>query len=230
MFPNKRFGQLSPGTQSRRCELAAAGRMAMSTDFLDAFARLPGSQQRGVRSLIAKFEANPRAPALHYEPVRSAKDPRIRSLRVDQDYRAIVLRPKTGDTHVLLWADKHDRAYEWASRHKCDVNPETGALQIYSPADHPNLVPDAAYQEARSGANGPFARLKYRQLVRLGVPGAMVPEIHAARGEQDLEEMKGRLPEEAYEGLFYYLAGEAYEKIIRDRDASLRRTPSTLTT
>ena len=33
--------------------------MAMSVDFLSAFARLPGQQQRGVRALIARFNTIP---------------------------------------------------------------------------------------------------------------------------------------------------------------------------
>ena len=44
--------------------MAQNARMAMSTDFLEAFAKLPSAQQKGVRMLIAKFEANPRSPGL----------------------------------------------------------------------------------------------------------------------------------------------------------------------
>ena len=59
----------------------------------------------------------------------------MRSLRIDRGYRAIVLKPARGDVHVLLWADKHDDAYDWATRRRCDVNPESGAVQVYLPQD-----------------------------------------------------------------------------------------------
>ena len=49
--------------------------MAMSVDFLSAFARLPSPQQRGVRSLIARFNNNPTASGLNYERIKGAKNP-----------------------------------------------------------------------------------------------------------------------------------------------------------
>ena len=107
--------------------------MAMSVDFLSAFARLPGQQQRGVRALIARFNDNSAASGLNYERINGAKDANMRSLRIDRGYRAIVLKPARGDVHVLLWADKHDDAYDWATRRRCDVNPESGAVQVYLP-------------------------------------------------------------------------------------------------
>lgn len=198
--------------------MALKARMAMSTDFLEAFAKLPSAQQRGIRTLIAKFEADPRSSALNYEAIRAARDPKMRSLRVDRDYRAIVLQPDQGNTHLLLWADKHDQAYAWASRHECHVNAETGAIQLYAPDPNAPTPPAEREGPEDSGPAGPFARLKARQLMRLGVPAAMVPEVQAARGETDLDTMQARLPPEAYDGLFYYLAGDSYEQIVRERE------------
>ena len=189
--------------------------MAMSVDFLSAFARLPGAQQRNVRSLIARFSNNPTASGLNYERIHGAKDPNMRSLRIDGSYRAIVLKPARGDIHMLLWADKHDDAYHWATRRRCDVNPETGALQVYAPQDDgPAEAPQAAIEPA-----GAFADLKDRELVRLGVPAAMLPEVRGIADEDAFESIEQRLPEEAYEALFYYLAGESYEDLVREREA-----------
>ena len=90
--------------------------MAMSSDFLGAFARLPASQQRSVRTLITRFNADSTASGLNYERVQGARDRKLRSLRIDGSYRAIVSKPERGNIHILLWADKHDEAYEWAKR------------------------------------------------------------------------------------------------------------------
>ena len=40
-------------------------KMAMSSDFLDAFAKLPRPQQRGVRTLISRFNADSTASGLN---------------------------------------------------------------------------------------------------------------------------------------------------------------------
>lgn len=190
--------------------------MAMSSDFFSAFAQLPARLQRRVSALISRFERNPKSPGLNYERVKGAQSPNLRSLRVDRGYRAIVHQAPRGGGHLLLWVDKHDEAYAWAARHRCDINPETGAIQIYVPTKVP--PPDVATGPFRP--KGPFGGLRRRELVRLGVPEAMVDEVRSVQGDGELaiDRMKGRLPDEAYEGLFYIIAGDTYESIIRARE------------
>ena len=201
--------------------------LAMSADFLRAFARLPRAQQRGVRALINKFNRDSTAPGLNYERIRNARSPRMRSVRIDQGYRAIVFDTGQGGLHLLLWADKHDDAYDWALRHECGVNPETGALQVFVPresAPDDQVVdsvrgPSGAPTTGRPPADGAFKDLKDRELARLGVPPAMLSEVRTLRDDVDLDDMQSRLPVEAYESLFLYLAGESYEKLVLDREA-----------
>ena len=145
----------------------------------------------------------------------------MRSLRIDQGYRAIVLKPEHGDVHMLLWADKHDDAYTWAERHECRINAETGALQVYEPRAEPDAEA-AAPVEAPADAPVPplaFRNLRDRELARLGVPTAMLAEVRTVRDDADLDGMQPRLPLEAYEALFLYLAGESYEDLVREREA-----------
>ena len=187
--------------------------MAMHVEFLAAFGRLPSAQQRGVRNLISRFNANPAASGLNYERIQGA-DAAMRSLRIDRDYRAIVAKPQRGSIHLLLWADKHDDAYHWATRHRCDINPATGALQVYLPREDVRAsAPDAAAPPA-----GAFAGLKDRELMRLGVPEAMLAEVRGVADESALDAIQERLPIEAYESLFLHLAGESYEQLVRERE------------
>ena len=195
--------------------MGAAVQIAMSADFLSAFARLPDSQQRKVRAFITKFNANPTSTGLNYERIRGAREAGMRSLRIDGGYRAIVLQPERGNVHLLLWADKHDEAYAWAARHECRINRETGALQVYEPQAGEMTAPP----EVEAKRAGAFDGLRDRQLVRLGVPEAMLAEIRAVGGEADLDALQKRLPVEAYEALFLHLAGESYEALVLEREA-----------
>ena len=202
-----------------------APKMAMSADFLAAFAKLPSQQQRAVRAMIARFEHDSRGSGLNYEKIANAKDGNMRSLRIDGSYRAIVLKPEKGDVHMLLWADKHDDAYDWATRHACSINEETGALQVYQPRHVAEQADDAVALEAEGhetpgrSESGVFADLKNRELVRLGVPVAMVDEVLDIRTEDALEDLAARLPGEAYDSLYLYMAGDTYEEIILEREA-----------
>ncbi|MHC5732601.1 MAG: DNA helicase, partial [Nostoc sp.] len=60
----------------------------------------------------------------------SGRDSRLKSVRIDLSYRAIVFKPDKGNTYIILWVDNHDDAYNWAQRRVCKINPESGALQI----------------------------------------------------------------------------------------------------
>ena len=206
--------------------------MAMSSGFLGAFARLPSSQQRSVRTLITRFNADSTAGGLNYERVQGARDRKLRSLRIDGSYRAIISKPEQGNVHILLWADKHDEAYEWARRHRCDINPETGAIQVYEPDSgapaEPHPTPDEQSADAGQSERPDdefeirepaFRDLRDRQLTRLGMPTAMLPEVREVRDDAELDAMQARLPVEAYEALFLYLAGETYEQLVADREA-----------
>lgn len=205
--------------------MATSATMAMSSDFLEAYARLPRPQQRGVRSLISKFNVDSTASGLNYERIRGARDPHMRSLRIDRGYRAIVLKPDRGKVHMLLWAAKHDDAYDWAERHECRINAETGALQIYEP--QPEAPADAVPAAPGPGASAPaasqpsaFQGLRDRQLARLGVPAAMLAEVRSVGDDAELDAIQERLPVEAYEALFLYLAGDPYEKIVLERETA----------
>ena len=198
--------------------MAISTQLAMAADFLTAFSRLPQQQQRRVSSMLGKFTRDSTRAGLNFERVKHALSPNVRSIRIDQGYRAIVQQAPRGNQHLLLWADKHDEAYAWAARHRCDINPETGAIQIYEP----DPVPPERIPSEPVGPQGPFASLRQRQLMRLGVPEVMVAELRAAQGdgEEFIEAIRSRLPREAYEGLFYYLAGQPYEEIILEREVA----------
>lgn len=205
--------------------MATQGKLAMSLDFLNAFARLPRPQQTSVRAMIEKFEANPTSSGLNYEKIGAARDSKMRSLRIDQGYRAIVLKPEKGSVHMLLWAAKHDDAYAWAERHECSINPATGAMQIYAPMAQAVPPPEKPPGIIPQGPQGPFATLRDRELMRIGVPQAMVEEVRSLQDDEELDLLQERLPPEGYEALFFLCAGDSYEKVVRDREL-LDKTPN----
>ncbi len=196
--------------------------IVLSNDFLTAFATLPSREQRGVQSLISRFTQDSTASGLNYERVRRTLSPNIRSLRISKAYRAIVYQPPRSGQHLLLWAAKHDEAYKWAQRHRCDINSQTGAIQVYEPKEPAQGTTAAEKPASRPEPTGPFAPLRRRQLVRLGIPDAMAEEVRSASGEADevVKRLQQRLPREGYEALIDYACGESYESIIRDREVA----------
>lgn len=93
---------------------------------------VPHEQRKKVQRFIRNFRRNPTSPGMNYEKIANAADANMRSVRIDQAYRAIVLKPDQGNVYVILWVDHHDDAYRWAERKRCVVHPDTGSLQVFS--------------------------------------------------------------------------------------------------
>ena len=149
--------------------LANKFRVAIFDEFFEAFGGLPKPQQKKVREFLRKFRANPTDPSINYEKIKTFIDPNLRTVRIGDDYRAIVLRPETGNVYGLLWVDHHDEAMQWASRKRCTINPEIGAIQIYDMIEADEVAPA---QPAAPKYKAPplFAQLADADLVGIGVP------------------------------------------------------------
>lgn len=72
-------------------------KIALGADSSTAFSRLPQKQQKKVREFLDKFTANPEAPTHNYEHIHSARDPNLRSVRIDGSDPGIVLSPRLGE-------------------------------------------------------------------------------------------------------------------------------------
>lgn len=189
--------------------------VAIAGDFLSAFARIPRKQQAKVLAFIRKFRADPTMPGINYEKIQNARDPNLRSVRIDQAYRGIVMKPEEGNVYLLLWVDHHDEAYRWALNKVCDVHPETGSLQIYD-VEEAGGVPPAAPVSAPEEAL--FAGVRDRHLLRLGVPEPLLPMVRRVRTERELDQLATRLPQESYEGLSYLAAGFSMEEVLQEME------------
>jgi len=190
-------------------------RVGFSDAFFGALTKLEPNIQAKVNQLVLKFQNNPTSPGLNYEKLNAAKDENMRSLRVDQAYRVILSAPDSGNVYLFLWVDHHDKAYDWAARHKCNVNPNTGTVQLYASEVESQQV-TALTQGIQSEPL--FGLLKDRHLLKLGVPDEQVSIIREVTSEEQLDGIQSLLPTEAYEALFLILAGETYESILAERE------------
>ncbi|WP_216640701.1 type II toxin-antitoxin system RelE/ParE family toxin [Aeromonas sp. CU5] len=86
-------------------------KVAISDGFLTSFAKIPKAQQKKVMEFLAKFRNDPTGKGLNYEKIHDTSSANVHSVRIDQNYRGIVLKPEQGNLYMLLWVDKHDDAY-----------------------------------------------------------------------------------------------------------------------
>lgn len=199
-------------------------KFAISNDFFDSYVRLPQRIQTKVNRFLDKFRQDPAAPGHHYETIKNAADARMRSARVDDTYRAIVLKPERGDVYIVLWVDHHDDADRWAQSRRCEINPATGSLQLIDTETlGPERAPVPADAAVRSAATGLFDDIHDRHVLRFGVPEGMMPRVRRLTTEAELDRLAQDLPTEAAQALYALAAGDTVEDVYADQAKSVDR-------
>ena len=195
-------------------------KVAIASDFLLSFSKIPRKQQAKVMNFITKFRSNPMLPGINYEKIAHAKDPNIRSVRIDQSYRGIVLKPDTGNIYVLLWIDHHDKAYKWAENKAYKIHPETGSLQVIDIEESQDKQVAEVFGAEVSVL---FADIRDRHLLRLGVPELQLQLVRGLKTEDDLDRIADQLPQEAYEALFFLSEGFSLEDVLQDIEMTAKK-------
>jgi len=182
-------------------------KVAISSDFFTALSKLPKTQLNKTIKLVEKFKNNPKSPGLNYEKLHFANN--MHSIRVDGSYRCIVMSPETNDVYILLWVDNHDDAYDWAKKHKCMVNAQTGSLEIIQATHEVENI--SVSDETRTDTF--FTQFKDKELLKLGVSEELLKHVKSLDSEDDLDNFRKYITEEVYEALFYLLSGDSYEEV-----------------
>ena len=191
--------------------------VAISQDFFTAFAQIPRGKQKKVNEFVSKFRTNPRSPGINYEKINDAASAQYRSVRIDQEYRGIIYKPEKGNVYLMLWVDKHDDAYDWARRHHCEINPQTGSLQLYE-VQHIETpaVPETTPQVETAVPTKPLLSLRDLEYLRLGVPEQRLDTVKALTTRDQLEAMEASLPVEAFEALTFLAEGLPVEEVMEE--------------
>jgi mRNA-degrading endonuclease RelE of RelBE toxin-antitoxin system len=196
-------------------------KVAISSEFMKAFAAIPKKMQSKVLEFITQFRNNPTASSINYEKINQVKDPTLRSVRIDQTYRGIVKKPDTGNVYMLLWVDLHDKAYAWAKNKICAINPETGSLQVYDVdvSAIPGVQPEPSVNQ--TSEKSLFHDLHNRHLMKLGLPEELLPVVRNICTEAQLDQAADVIPAETHEALIALAAGYTLDEVLAELGTSL---------
>ena len=189
----------------------AKATVAISQDFFNSFAALPKNKQNKVMEFLSKFRSNPEAKGFNYEKIQNASDPNMRSVRIDDTYRAILIKEEGTNVYLLLWVDHHDEAYEWAVRKRCILNHTTGSIQVYE-SQEVEQQPEAV---STSTEKPLFSSVSDELLQKLGVPDEQVAFVRTLT-ESTFDAAKGKLPRDAFEALDYVRVGLDPKEVIAE--------------
>ena len=189
--------------------------LVLAKTFLPDYAELQKPTRSKVDELFGKFREATHS-GLHLEKYAKSKDPRARTIRVDKQYRGIVVAPERGDVYILTRVLPHHAADEWMMRNRFSVNEVTGALEV---AD---VVGIEATSEALSGGPelvtpGVLDGVTAKHLASLGVDADLAPVLARITSVEELEALTRFLPEGQADALHMLAAGyspeEAYAEL-----------------
>ena len=180
--------------------------VAIYSDFLSSFTKLPIGIQNKTNNFIKKFKANPKDPGLHFEKINNPYDDKFYSCRVDLTYRVILAMQETTNTYILLWVDHHDEAYKWANSKKIEVNKLNGSLQLY------DIIP--IKKEIKQVVNNLFDKYTDEQLLALGLPELQLEYLRSLEKESDFFTNKKAFSTDVFECLSFLVDGVEYSEVL----------------
>lgn len=197
--------------------------LAIDKGFLKDLGKLEKPVYNRVTEVFDEFDAATHT-GLHLEKIANARNPRFRSIRIDQSWRGIVLAPVTGNVFTLLKVLHHDDAYAWAQRSNISVNSATGGIEIRDEAELDRQIPEMT--EAAKNAGTPiFANVKDGELSKLGIDEKVLAFARTVTDAAQLDAAKSFLPETQWDVLFGLAAGFTPEEVWADLGAQILSEP-----
>jgi hypothetical protein len=185
--------------------------LGIAREFLREFGKLQRPVQDRVYETFAKFEEATFA-GIHLETIRNVRDPRLRSIRIDQFWRGIVLAPISGDSYMLLRVLPHDEAYRWAQRKTASVNRATGGIEIRDVVSIEDRMPRLA-EKAATTSQRLLGDVSDADLRRLGIDDQVLAFARTLTGLDQLEAARIMLPEPQYDALVGLAIGMSPEEV-----------------
>ena len=200
--------------------------LVFAKQFLDDFAKLQPVVRQKVRELPDKFEHSA-TTGVHLEKLNASRDDRVRTIRVDEFWRGVVVRLGNA-RYALLRVMAHDDAIDWAKRQRFEVNPVTGIVEILdipTVAEHVEAVVAEASSPAAGHEDTLFAHRRDRDFTTIGVAADLVPILRRITSEEELYAIASYLPDAQADAVLLLADGKTVEEVWEEIQADYAVDP-----
>lgn len=163
--------------------------LAIDRDFLRRYAELERAVQRAVDAAIGKFAEHTHA-GLHLEKLTGARDPKVRTIRVNNFWRGIVVA-LGGARYLLKDVLPHDDAIAYAVSRIFSINHALGILEVRDQAgieEFERSLPPAPPPD------GLFDSVSTADLKHLGLGGDLIDLVRRINADRQLDALCPLLP------------------------------------
>jgi superfamily I DNA/RNA helicase/mRNA-degrading endonuclease RelE of RelBE toxin-antitoxin system len=167
--------------------------------FENSYADLDGSVRSRVLSFMVKLQQDPDATGLDFKRPKGAASKHVRTARVNDNYRAVLVNAGADDDNSTLWlvaVKKHDDAYKFAETLTLQVNEKTGAAELYDPIALGEALDNARADSISSVGSDPMmpASVSQADLERFGLTPDVAAELKRVTTEDALQRLLEALP------------------------------------
>ncbi|RCW45845.1 UvrD-like helicase family protein [Halopolyspora algeriensis] len=188
--------------------------LGLHRDFLPQYAKLDKSVRDRVDKVFGKFDAHTHA-GLHLEKITGAKDSKIRTIRITDFWRGVVVAHDSGSSYLLLNVLPHDKAIEWARNRRVTENKLSGGIEVRN-----DVALATATQNFRRLDSAPaeasaklFDHVSDADLSRLGIDDDIRTMCRLLRSADELDALGNLIPETQYDALAGLAAGLTPEAV-----------------
>lgn len=178
-----------------------------------SYNELDGSVKHKVMDFVVKLQRDPTTPGLDLKQPATAIDKRLRTARVNDFWRAVLIELPGSAGYVLVAVKPHDDAYVFARNLVMSVNEITGALEIVNTEALATAVTKAAASVAPDAKRVLPAAVRKRDLVNLGVGAEVAEQLLAITDEDVLLEVADALPRSQSNAVLDLCAGLSPEQV-----------------
>ena len=182
-------------------------RVSYDIGCMKSLRKLPDRVSLRFMDLMTKYMSDPSANGLNLETVEGAKDSSIKSLRVDQGYRAIAF--EVGRDTMFVHVNEHDKAYRWAAGRRVKLDPSTNRVRIIEELD--STKPSMG--DAAPSVDGLFKDIADKRLRALGVSEEELPALRALTNIEALDASEDDFDPLTAQVLFALAAGYSDEEV-----------------
>ena len=184
-----------------------AKRVSYDIGCMKSLRKLPDRVTAKFMDMMTRYMSDPSTKGLNLETVEGARDNSIKSLRVDQGYRAIAF--EVGWDIMFVHVNEHDKAYRWASGRRVKLDPTTNRIRVIE-----EIIPEV-FEAPASAPEVPllFSEVADKRLLALGVQSEELPAVRSVHSLDDLEGSEERFDPMSFQILYGLAAGYSDEEV-----------------
>lgn len=181
-------------------------RVSYDQGCLRSVRKLPDYVSGKFLDVMSRYMDNPAGNGLNLESVEGSKDKSLKSLRLDQNYRAIAF--ETATDIMFVHVNAHDKAYRWAEGRRIKLDNVSNRIRIVE-----EIKQSQESVNVDDSPSGLFAAFKDKKLRSLGAADEAIAIAHTIETEEELEASEDRFDPLSFQVLYALAAGYSEEEV-----------------